>query len=210
PIIHISTDYVFDGEKPSPYVETDPTAPQGVYGRSKYEGELAVADANPHHVILRTAWVYSEYGSNFVKTMLRLARKKPELRVVADQNGNPTHAGDLAEAIVKIAGKLVSGTDTESLWGVYHLAGEGETTWHGLAKHIIDCAARLGMPPIPVIPITTAEFPTPAKRPANSRLDCSKATATFDVTLPRWQDSVERCVRTLIDNQEQSKTGELS
>jgi dTDP-4-dehydrorhamnose reductase len=210
PIIHISTDYVFDGSKTAPYVETDRPAPQGVYGHSKYEGELAVADTNPHHVILRTSWVYSEYGGNFVKTMLRLASEKPELRVVADQHGNPTHAGDLAEAILKIAGMLMSTTDADSPWGVYHLAGQGEITWHGFAQHIVDCAARFGLPPVPVIPISTAEFPTPAKRPANSQLDCSKAKANFGTALPLWQDSVRRCVETLMNNLGSSKTGEPS
>lgn len=210
PIIHVSTDYVFDGSQPTPYVETDPPAPPGVYGRSKYEGELAVADANPCHVILRTSWVYSEYGGNFVKTMLRLAQEKPELRVVADQHGNPTHAADLAEGILKIAGALTKGKGNASPWGVYHLTGQGETTWHGFAQHIVNCAARLGTPLIPVIPITTADFPTPAKRPANSRLDCSKAQDTFGVTLPHWRDGVERCVTALIKQQEQNKTEELS
>jgi dTDP-4-dehydrorhamnose reductase len=210
PIIHISTDYVFDGSKTAPYVETDRPAPQGVYGHSKYEGELAVADTNPHHVILRTSWVYSEYGGNFVKTMLRLAKERPELRVVADQHGNPTHAGDLAEAIVKIAGMLASKTDADSPWSVYHLAGQGETTWHGFAQHILHCAAQLGQPVVPVIPISTAEFPTPAKRPANSRLDCSKAKANFGTALPFWQDSVRRCVEALMNNLGSSKTGEPS
>jgi dTDP-4-dehydrorhamnose reductase len=210
PIIHVSTDYVFDGAKTSPYVETDTPAPQGVYGRSKYEGELAVADANPRHVIIRTAWVYSEYGGNFAKTMLRLAGEKPELRVVADQHGNPTHAGDLADAILTIAAALAQGADPASPWGVYHLAGAGDTTWHGFAQHIVDYAAQRGLPTIPVIPITTADFPTPAKRPANSRLDCSKALATFGVALPRWQDGVERCVDALMGNHGHSNKGKLS
>lgn len=201
PIIHVSTDYVFNGTKSEPYTETDTPNPQGVYGRSKYEGELAIADANPQHLILRTAWVYSEYGNNFLKTMLRLASEKPELRVVADQHGNPTYAGDLAAGIIAMIAALPSLSPGQSPWGIYHLAGQGETSWHGLAQHIIDCAAKHGRTPIPVMPISTADYPTPAKRPANSRLDCSKATAVFGVTLPHWRDSVERCVTKLISSQ---------
>lgn len=191
PIIHVSTDYVFDGAKQEPYRETDHPAPETAYGRSKVEGEQAVAQANPRHVILRTSWVYSQYGSNFVKTMLRLGGERPELRVVADQFGNPTYAGDLADAILNLAGQLARGGNA---WGVYHLAGEGDTSWHGFAERIIACGAQHGLTPVPVLPISTADFPTPAKRPANSRLDCAKARAAFGISLPCWTAAVARCI----------------
>jgi dTDP-4-dehydrorhamnose reductase len=191
PIIHVSTDYVFDGAKQEPYRETDHPAPETAYGRSKLEGEQAVAEANPRHVILRTSWVYSEYGSNFVKTMLRLGGERPELRVVADQFGNPTYAGDLADAILNLTDQLARG---ESAWGIYHLAGNGDTTWHGFAERIIACGVRHGLMPVPVLPISTSGFPTPAKRPANSRLDCAKARAVFGISLPCWTVAVTRCI----------------
>lgn len=194
PIIHISTDYVFDGGKPDAYLETDAPNPQTVYGQSKYDGELSVADANPQHIIFRTSWVYSEYGNNFVKTMLRLAAERPELRVVADQFGNPTHAGDLSIAILDLIGRLAQ---IEDAWGLYHLAGQGETNWHGFAEQIMVSSQHCGGASVPVLPITTAEFPTPAKRPANSRLDSSKAREKFGVLLPVWTDAVNRCVTQL-------------
>ncbi len=196
PIVHVSTDYVFDGTKPAPYVESDATSPLGAYGRSKLEGEVAVAAANPQHLVLRTAWVYAPYGQNFLRTMLRLARERPELRVVADQQGCPTYAPHLAEAILDIAARLAPG-QAASAWGTYHATAAGETTWHGFADAIVCAAARLGIPQVPVIPITTADYPTPARRPANSRLDCSKLERTFGVRLPPWQDGVEACIRAL-------------
>jgi dTDP-4-dehydrorhamnose reductase len=193
PIVHISTDYVFDGAKPAPYVETDPTNPTSVYGRSKREGEAAVAAANPRHVILRTAWLYAPYGQNFLRTMLRLARERPQLRVVDDQRGNPTYVPHLAQAVLSIAAQL----DESRAWGIYHIAAAGETTWAGFAARIVMAGARLGVPQVPVIPITTAEYPTPAKRPANSRLDCSKLERMFDLRLPPWQQGVEACIARL-------------
>ena len=196
PILHVSTDYVFDGTKAGAYVETDGTNPVGVYARSKLEGEVAVAAANPRHLILRTAWLYAPYGQNFLRTMLRLAHERPQLRVIADQHGNPTYAPHLADAILAIAARL--GDDNgEAAWGTYHAAAGGETTWAGFAAAIVAAGARLGVPQVPVIPITTADYPLPAKRPANSRLDCSKLARTFGVRLPPWQQGVVECVEQL-------------
>lgn len=197
PILHVSTDYVFDGTKPTPYVETDGTNPAGVYGRSKLAGEAAVAAANPRHLIVRTAWLYAPYGQNFLRTILRLARERPQLRVIADQHGNPTYAPHLADAILAIAGRLREGKAGADVWGIYHAAASGETTRAGFAAAIVAAGARLGVPQIPVIPITTAEYPLPAKRPANSRLDCAKLGRTFGVYLPPWQQGVAECIERL-------------
>jgi len=195
PIIHLSTDYVFDGSKVGAYQEEDATGPTGVYGHSKLAGEAAVAAANSRHIILRTAWVYAAHGSNFVRTMLRLAKERPELRVVADQRGNPTYAVHLAEAILAIADRIAA--PQASPWGVYHAAGTGETTWHEFAMAIVEAALPLGLAPLPVLPITTAEYPVAAKRPANSCLDCSKLASTFAVRLPHWRDGLKACIAEL-------------
>jgi dTDP-4-dehydrorhamnose reductase len=197
PIVHLSTDYVFDGNKLDAYVETDETNAESTYGQSKLAGEIAVAAANPRHLILRTSWVYSAHGANFVKTMLRLAAERPELRVVADQHGNPTFADDLAAAILDLLTRHESPDLRDIPWGVYHTAGTGETTWHGFAGHIVAEAAKLGRPSVTVQAITTAEFPTPAKRPTNSRLNCGKLSETFGLQLPHWTDGVARCVEQL-------------
>ena len=186
PVIHVSTDYVFDGTKKGAYVEDDPIAPLGVYGKSKAEGEAAVRDANARAVILRTAWVYGLEGANFVKTMLRLGGEREVLRVVDDQRGCPTFADDLADGIVSIAGKLGAG------WGTYHLTGSGETTWFGFARAIFAEASRLGARVPRLEPITTADYPTPAKRPANSVLACVKVKGAFGVELPPWNDGLSR------------------
>jgi len=198
PIVHLSTDYVFDGTKPAAYVESDPTNPLGVYGRSKLDGEAQVAAAAPKHVILRTAWVHSPFGGNFVKTMLRLARERDTLAVVADQRGCPTYAPDLADAIIAIAERIVATGWRDAYRGVFHVAGTGETTWHGLASTIFALSAELGGPIAEVRPITTEEYPTPARRPANSRLDCDKLQRVFGVSLPAWQDSLRLCVERLL------------
>ena len=198
PIIHLSTDYVFAGAKAGAYGEDDATGPTGVYGRSKLEGEAAVAAANTRHVILRTAWVYAAHGSNFVRTMLRLAKERPALRVVADQRGNPTYAPHLAEAILTIA--AVIGSGRSSPWGIYHAAGTGDASWHEFATAIIDAAGPLGIAPVPVLPITTAEFPTAACRPANSCLDCRKLERTFGVRLPHWRQGLHACISELAGN----------
>jgi dTDP-4-dehydrorhamnose reductase len=196
PILHISTDYVFDGTKPGAYVESDAPNPCGAYARSKHEGELAVTAANPQHLILRTAWVFAPYGQNFLRTILRLARERPQLRIVADQHGNPTYAPHLAAAILAVATGL-AGRRNEQVWGIYHAAGGGETTWAGFATAILEAGQRLGVPQVPIVPITTADYPTPARRPPNSRLDCSKLERTFGVRLPPWQRGVEECIAQL-------------
>lgn len=193
PVIHVSTDYVFDGSKSGAYVEEDAPSPVSVYGRSKLKGEAAVAAANARHVILRTAWLYGAHGHNFPKTMLRLARERPELRVVADQRGNPTYAPHLADAILAITAKIGSGQP----WGIYHATAAGETTWHGFASAIIAAAKPLGVPQIPVVPITTADYPTPAHRPANSCLDCGKLERVFGLRLPPWQQGLAECIAEL-------------
>jgi dTDP-4-dehydrorhamnose reductase len=196
PFIQISTDYVFSGEKPLPYVETDETRPLGVYGRSKLAGEVAVAKEHPTAIILRTSWVYSTYGTNFVKTMLRLAGERERVRVVDDQIGNPTSALDVADGIVRVARHIHR---DPQLRGIYHMSGTGEATWCGLARHIFAVSRRCGGPSVPVEPISTADYPTAARRPRNSRLDSTRFRRAFREALPPWEDSVERCVRSLIE-----------
>jgi dTDP-4-dehydrorhamnose reductase len=199
PLIHVSTDYVYDGTKPSPYVETDPIGPQGVYGASKLAGEAAVLASGARAIILRTAWVYAATGRNFVLTMLNLAKTRDTLRVVADQHGCPTSAADLAAAILAIATQIETGGWNDRMGGVFHAAGSGETTWHGLAMAVFEAASRHGAKtPTTVEPISTAEFPTPARRPANSRLDCRRLEAVFGVRLPAWRDSVTRTVNEIL------------
>ena len=197
PLIHVSTDYVFDGNKATPYLETDPTGPVSVYGASKLAGEQQVAGSNPRHVIVRTAWVVSPFGANFVQTMLRLATERDELRVVADQVGSPTSAIDLAAALIAVARQVAAMAPGDSRWGVYHATNSGTANWADLAEHALAASARHGGRVVPVRRITTADYPTPAKRPANSRLDGSKLTRNFAVTLPCWQDAVTRCVDAL-------------
>ncbi|TJV24025.1 MAG: dTDP-4-dehydrorhamnose reductase [Mesorhizobium sp.] len=195
PVIHLSTDYVFDGTKDAAYVETDATAPRSVYGASKLAGEQAVASANPRHLILRTAWVYSPFGKNFVKTMLRLAADRDEIAVVADQWGNPTSALDIADAILHAAAQLHEGAGTS---GIYHLAGTGETNWSGFARHILDTSRVLGGPWARVRDIATMDYPTKARRPANSRLSSAKFAAAFGWNAPEWRQSTEAVVRRLL------------
>lgn len=197
PILHLSTDYVFDGSKSGPYVETDPVAPLGVYGASKLAGEQVVAAGNPNHFILRTAWVYSPVGKNFVKTMLRLAETRDELGVVADQIGNPTSAADIAAGLVAMARRITS-DPAGAAPGIYHMTAAGEASWADFAEAIFAASAALGGPSAGVNRIGSSEFPTPVKRPANSRLDCSRLSATFNVTLPAWQGSTQACVNELI------------
>lgn len=190
PLIHISTDYVFDGLKGAPYVETDPTSPQGVYGATKLAGETAVLDACRRAVILRTSWVYAPRGKNFMLTMLNAAKKMPKLRVVADQRGSPTPAGDLAAAILSLP--FIRGPWHDGYRGVFHATASGETTWHGFAKAIFHHAAQFGSPTPEIEAITTADWTTPARRPPDSRLDCSKLADVFAVRLPDWQDGLTR------------------
>jgi dTDP-4-dehydrorhamnose reductase len=191
PFVHFSTDYVFDGLKPEPYVEDDPIAPQSVYGRSKAEGEAAVTAAGGRAVILRTAWVYSAFGANFVKTMLRLAETRDELNVVDDQLGRPTWADDCARGALHVARSMMAGDDKAS--GVFHLSGAGDATWADFAEAIFDeSAARGGRRP-KVGRITTEQYPTPAKRPANSRLNCNKIGRDLGWRTRPWRDSLVAC-----------------
>ncbi len=193
PLIHISTDYVYDGDKGAPYVETDATAPQGVYGATKLEGEQAALAAWARTTVLRTSWVYAPTGRNFVLTMLGLAARTDRLRVVADQKGCPTTAQDLAEAILQIADRVADGW-RDAYAGVFHAAGSGWTTWHGLAEAAFAEAGRHGLRAPTVEAIATSDWPTPARRPADSRLDCGKLARTFDVRLPDWRPSLARTV----------------
>ena len=197
PLIHISTDYVFDGRKGAPYVESDQTGPTGVYGATKLAGEQAVLAACRRAVVLRTSWVYSATGKNFVRTMLTLAETRDRLRVVADQKGSPTAAHDLAAAVLGIAARLHQGWQ-DGYAGVFHTSGSGWTTWHGLACAVFEDAARHGRPAPLVEAITTADFPTPAHRPADSRLDCSKLAQVFGLRQPDWRSSVARTVDELL------------
>jgi dTDP-4-dehydrorhamnose reductase len=193
PFIHISTDYVFDGSKRSPYREDDIPAPLNVYGSSKLAGEAAVLKANPRTVVIRTSWVYSPYGNNFVRTMLRLSKTQLMVRVVDDQRGTPTSAADLAAAVLAIVEQLRSANGCDDA-GIYHLAGEGETSWHGFAAAIFASLARRGRRVPRLQAITTADYPTPARRPRNSCLDPSKAERVFGVRLPPWRSSLEECL----------------
>jgi dTDP-4-dehydrorhamnose reductase len=197
PLVHISTDYVFDGAKGAPYVETDATSPTGVYGSSKLAGEHAVLAAGGQAVILRTSWVYAAMGKNFVRTMLGAALKTNNLRVVADQQGCPTNAGDLANAILGVVARIREGWRPEYA-GIFNAAGTGSTTWHGLAVAAFEEAARHGRAMPTVTPIATADWPTPARRPADSRLDCSKLAAVFGVRLPEWRPTLASTVDTII------------
>jgi dTDP-4-dehydrorhamnose reductase len=198
PIIHISSDYVYDGRKREPYIEDDPPHPMTVYGRSKLEGEAAVREANPRHVVLRTSWVFSPTGRNFVKTMLTQAVDQSRVRVVEDQRGSPTYAPHLVAAILELARQLSADKDADGPWGVYHAAGTGTTTWLGLAEEVFRRSAAIGGPTAAVDPIGSADYPTPAERPANSQLDCSKLEQTFGLRLPAWQDGVAECVERLV------------
>lgn len=180
PFIHYSTDYVFDGTATRPYREDDPTSPLGAYGRTKRAGEEGVAAAGGRYAILRTSWVFSAHGSNFVKTMLRLAAERPRLRVVADQRGKPTSAAALADAALRVAGELARHPGCA---GLYHVAGDEETSWADFAAAIVEAAGIA----VPVDPITTAEYPTPARRPAYSTLDTAKFEKTFGLAAPSWR-----------------------
>lgn len=198
PVIHFSTDYVFDGTKAGPYLESDPVNPRSVYGRSKLEGERAVAEANPRHIVLRTAWVYAPFGNNFVRTMLRLSAERERLRVVDDQMGCPTYAPDLADAIIAIARKA-SGTGWSPEYsGVTHIAGPDVRTWCGFAREIVEGASTRGGRVIPVDPISTSDYPTPAMRPANSCLSTARLKSIFDVRLRPLQSSLADCLDRLL------------
>lgn len=194
PIIHISTDYVFDGRKPTPYGEDDPVSPVSVYGASKRAGEERVLAANPRAVVLRTSWVFSHEGANFLRTMLRLAADRDLIRVVSDQFGAPTYAPDLAAACVTIARGVASAPADRGLYGIFHVTGGGDTSWAGFASAIFSAARARGGKGADVQPIATAEYPTPATRPANSRLDGGRIAAVHGIRLPHWADAMGRCL----------------
>jgi dTDP-4-dehydrorhamnose reductase len=198
PVIQVSTDYVFDGTATVPYRESDPVAPLGIYGRTKLAGEAAVASATPNHAIVRTAWVYSPFGRNFVRTMLRLGETRAEVAVVADQEGAPTSALDLAQALLAMSRRLAAEPGTGSLRGIFHATGSGAATWAGFAQAIFAEAERHGRAPVRVRPIATAEYPTPARRPAYSRLDNTKLAQVYGIGLPDWQGSTADCVARLL------------
>jgi dTDP-4-dehydrorhamnose reductase len=193
-LIHISTDYVFDGSKPTPYVETDAPNPIGVYGRSKLAGEKAVTAEAADHIIVRTSWLYSEIGTNFVKTMLRLASERDEISIVDDQWGTPTFAADLASAIADIGEQVLSASDRSALCGIYHAAGPSTANRYGFAHAIMAHSAAKSGPSCRVRPIRTSQYPTRARRPANACLDSSKLARMFGIHLPPWQMSLDRCL----------------
>jgi dTDP-4-dehydrorhamnose reductase len=192
-LVHYSTDYVFDGTAHTPYTEESPVSPLGVYGASKLAGERAVATSGAAHLILRTAWLYSNRGKNFLNTMLRLATERNELRVVNDQFGGPTYADLVATASLQMLDDMfVSGGLRMERCGLYHIACQGETTWWGFAQRIIELAGFGGR--VRVMPITTAEYPTPAKRPAYSVLSSDKLGRVFGIHLPHWEEGLKRCL----------------
>ena len=197
PLIHISTDYVFDGRKGAPYLETDPISPIGVYGRSKAEGEIEIRSILKEHIILRTSWLYGIHGQNFVKTMLGLATGQKEIRVVADQYGSPTNATDLARTILILCDHLHSKLQIK--WGTYHYCGSGVISWHTFAEKIMELT-RLhgGTPTATVEPVATADYPTRAARPIYSALDCSRIYKHFGISPQPWQKSLEKTIRKLL------------
>jgi dTDP-4-dehydrorhamnose reductase len=200
-VVHYSTDYVFDGTKPSPYVETDSPNPQSVYGRTKWQGEEALAQSTPKHLILRTSWVLGRHGNNFAKTMLRLAAEREELKVVADQFGAPTSAALLARVTAALIAAYAQGS-RDFAFGTYHAVALGETHWCDYARFVMAEAKALGKAlrtsPESVHPIATTDYPTPAKRPQNSRLSTEKLTQSFGLTLPPWQDGVREVLAQIL------------
>lgn len=203
PVIHYSTDYVFDGTKASAYCEEDATNPLGIYGKTKLAGEIALAASTDAHLIFRTSWVFGTHGKNFLKTILRLASTREELRIVADQFGAPTGAALLADVSAHVAARYLRDGAKNFPFGLYHLTASGETSWHGLARHIVAKAHaaghRLQATPERILPITTPEYPTPAARPANSRLDTSKFRTAFGLQLPDWSHGVDQVLDVLLE-----------
>ncbi|MGV7223926.1 MAG: dTDP-4-dehydrorhamnose reductase [Nitrospinales bacterium] len=197
PLVHISTDYVFDGLKAGAYDEDDALSPVGIYAQSKAEGEKRVAAATRRHIIIRTAWLYGVHGNNFVKTMLRLGRERTELKVVNDQRGCPTSAAELAAVVLTICRKVYENDDFNA-WGVYHFCDMGETTWYGFAEMIFNYASRYETLAFQeLIPLTTQEYPTPAQRPANSVLSCDKIQGVFGVQRKPWEENLEDMLKRL-------------
>lgn len=192
PLIHYSTDYVFDGSKPAPYIETDTPNPLGVYGQSKLAGEHAIAAVGGQYLILRTSWVYSNHGKNFLLTMQRLLQEKPQMRIVADQIGAPTWAGSIANSTRALIERWLAGEPGE--WGIYHLTAGGETSWFGFAQAIGEHLREQGKACAELEPIPSSAYPTPAQRPLNSRLDCSRLQQQWRVSQPHWQDALRECL----------------
>nr|WP_315417123.1 dTDP-4-dehydrorhamnose reductase [uncultured Pseudomonas sp.] len=192
PLIHYSTDYVFDGNKRAPYTEADTPNPLGVYGQSKLAGEQAIAAVGGEYLILRTSWVYSKHGKNFLLTMQRLLQEKPHLRIVADQIGAPTWAGTIANSTRALIDRWQAGKAGE--WGVYHLTAQGETSWFGFAAAIAEQLRAGGTACAELEAIPSSAYPTPAKRPLNSRLDCSRLQQQWQVSQPQWQDALRECL----------------
>ncbi len=192
PLVHYSTDYVFDGSKPAPYIENDTPNPLGVYGQSKLAGERAIAAVGGKYLILRTSWVYSSHGKNFLLTMQRLLQEKPQMRIVADQIGAPTWAGTIADSTRALIERWQAGEAGE--WGVYHLTAQGETSWFGFAEAIGEQLRAEGKPCAELEAIPSSAYPTPARRPLNSRLDCSRLQQQWHVSQPQWQDALHECL----------------
>lgn len=192
PLIHYSTDYVFDGSKPAPYTEADVPNPQGVYGQSKLAGEQAIAAVGGQYLILRTSWVYSSHGKNFLLTMQRLLQEKPQMRIVADQIGAPTWAGTIANSTRTLIERWQAGQAGD--WGIYHLTAQGDTSWFGFAQAIGEHLRAAGKPCAELEAIPSSAYPTPAKRPLNSRLDCSRLRQQWQVGQPQWQDALRECL----------------
>ena len=199
PVIHISTDYVFDGKKETSYSESDSPSPVSVYGKSKFAGEQMVAALNPAHVILRTSWIFSPYGRNFLKSMLNLARDKDEISVVADQFGNPTAAKDVAGAVLSVSESIVGGA---SPYGIYNFCGSERKSWADFATEIMAASFSHGGPFARIVPITTADYPTDAKRPVNSSLDMSKFSSKFGYRPEAFRDSVDQVVKSVLEMSE--------
>lgn len=201
-VIHYSTDYVYDGNKDGLYTESDPVSPQSVYGQTKLDGERALQAVTPRHVILRTSWVVGAHGGNFAKTMLRLAGDRDELKVVADQFGAPTSASLIADVTAHIARQMLRDGADGFPFGVYHLAAAGETSWHAYAQYVIGEAIGMGKAlkatPERVLPIPASSYPTPARRPQNSRLDTDKLRQTFGLHLPHWQEGVKHILQQIL------------
>lgn len=199
PLVHVSTDYVFSGDKKTPYYETDPVAPIGVYGRSKAAGEAAIRDRLAPHIIIRTAWLYGVSGPNFVKTMLRLGQEREVVRVVADQYGCPTYAADLADAILVIAKQI--GDGAQEKWGTYHYCGRGDTSWYGFASAIFEIARPLLPLKVQTVePVSSDVYPTAAKRPINSVLDCSRIEKTFNIQTHPWKERLAKMLKIVLSD----------
>ena len=192
PLFHYSTDYVFDGSKPAPYTETDAPNPLGVYGQSKLDGERAIVAVGGEYLILRTSWVYSNHGKNFLLTMQRLLQEKPHMRIVADQIGAPTWAGTIATSTRALIERWQAGE--AGPWGIYHLTARGETSWFGFAEAIGEHLRAQGKACAELEAIPSSAYPTPAKRPLNSRLDCSRLQQQWHISQPQWQDALRECL----------------